>query len=184
MVTGGVWRRQVAFVSSSHVWWPIPVVKVGIQSLALPFKGRVGWGWVWGFVIPAKAGIQFHLLYFSFVLHFVIPAEAGTHLLCLALCVCRENRLTSLCFSLAIHGERVTSLDSGHPALRPFGVSFAVRAAPAAQWLLSLGQARESDPRAGMRVENTGMWVGARENPADCKSEELDPGLRRDDEVA
>ena len=30
-----------------------------VFSLALPFKGRVGWGWCSHFVIPAKAGIQF-----------------------------------------------------------------------------------------------------------------------------
>jgi hypothetical protein len=30
-------------------------------------------------------------------------------------------------------GRRVTSLYSGHPALRPFGPAFGVRAAPAAQ---------------------------------------------------
>ena len=41
--------------------------EAGIQSLALPFKGRVGWGWCscacahafLNYFIPAKAGIQF-----------------------------------------------------------------------------------------------------------------------------
>jgi hypothetical protein len=48
----------------------------------------------------------------------------------------------------------VCSLDSGHPALRRVAVGSAVRAAPAAQWLLSLAQARESDPRAGRARKN------------------------------
>ena len=45
-------------------------------ALALPFKGRVGWGWCW---------FAFRLLRF------------------------RENRLTSVCVSSAIHGRRLLS---------------------------------------------------------------------------
>jgi len=47
------------------------------------------------------------------------------------------------------------SLYSGHPALRPFGAGFAVRAAPAAQCLLPLGQARESRSAAAEAVETS-----------------------------
>src|SRR6185312_12119206 len=47
-------------------------------------------------VIPAKAGIH---------LPSVIPAKAGIHLLL----TLRENRLTSLCFTSAIHGGRSLS---------------------------------------------------------------------------
>src|SRR6478752_913146 len=56
-------------------------------DLALPFKGRVGWGWCSGAVIPAEAGIHFDLL-FGWL---------------------REDRLTSVCGSSTIHGRRLLS---------------------------------------------------------------------------
>jgi len=51
-------------------------------------------------------------------------------------------------------------------------------------WLLSLGQARESDPRAGMRVEpHRDVRRLSRRTPEQSKAKALGPGLRRDDEV-
>ena len=48
-------------------------------------------------------------------------------------------------------------------------------------WLLSLGQARESDRRAGMRdVKHTDVRRVSR-NASRAESKELDPGFRRDD---
>jgi hypothetical protein len=72
-------------------------------------------------VIPAKAGIHLDLaVYF----------HACSHL---ARCVFAA-RTPSMAFFFDRHpADRVTFSDSGHPALRPFGVAFGVRAAPAAQ---------------------------------------------------
>src|SRR5579871_5335205 len=50
-------------------------------------------------------------------------------------------------------------------------------------WLLSFGQAKESDPLAGMRAEHAGTRSGYRE-PLRRQSKDkikMDPGFRRDD---
>ena len=78
--------------------------------------------------------------------------------------VLSANRRSALAQSEGrMPGDRATGggfLDSGHPALRGSAASSAVRAAPAAQWLLSLGHSRESDPlgrrpSGSFAVENT-----------------------------
>jgi len=65
-------------------------------------------------VIPAKAGIQLLASFSSFrrkPLNLVIPAKAGIQLLALlSSSAFRDNRPASLRVSLAIPGERVTSL--------------------------------------------------------------------------
>ena len=71
------------------------------------------WGSSSSLVIPAEAGIQFS----------VIPAKAGIHF-DFALAVsrrCRENRLTSVCVSSAIHGGRLLSFAC--PKERKYGDS-------------------------------------------------------------
>ena len=85
-------------------------------------------------VIPAKAGIQPLL---------VMPAKAGIHL-DLAFLARRDYPARFR------PPQRRPShfLDSGHPALRPFGAAFGVRAAPAAQCV-----AKESNQRKATRAQ-------------------------------
>jgi len=87
---------------------------------ALPFKGRVGWGWCFSSL--------------------VISAQAGSQLLALS---CFSNCRASTRLRRAGH-----FLDSGHPALRRYAASFAVRAAPAAQCLCKESNQRNTPPVA------------------------------------
>jgi hypothetical protein len=72
--TGRIEREVLLDLSS------LPLQKTHVNpahaALALPFKGRVGWGWcrfrsLFLLAIPAEAGIQLSLD--------VIPAQAGIH---------------------------------------------------------------------------------------------------------
>jgi hypothetical protein len=87
---------------------------------------------------PGESGVQ--LLPLPLLL-LVISAKAGIHLdLDLDLdadaaliSASTPSQLATLSPGfVGLSGRRVTSLDSGHPALRPFGAAFGVRAAPAA----------------------------------------------------